>query len=307
MKKIATLGVAAAFAVLATPAQAADYEPYQGQIAGLVGHVGGSIGFGRVKEVDDFINNDEDQANPFFGRLDGSAGFRTRSWLFGIEANARYDDFSSTDDFDDDEDPEWQWSFTGHVLHDWTSDTRVGLFGQYGDTRPQDGDKDDAYDYFLVGVEAQTFLSPDVVIFGQAAFGDKVRDGQDDGEAFFEGFVLRTGLTYFPTMYTALTADFEFAGSDNYIDSSDPGRHFGASLRGKTQIVESMPLFFTYEASFTYTSGTDEGEQVEEWAGAVGIEIPFGATTVKSQWTDGFGIGAPRLPLRASAWTEYID
>ena len=78
-------------------------------------------------------------------------------------------------------------------------------------------------------------------------------------------------------------------------------------LSGKTQITEDMPLFLTYEGSYTHISGTDEGEQIDEWAGAIGIEIPFGAQTVRSQWTDGVAIGAPRLPVRASAWTEYID
>jgi len=305
MKKLTTTSaMALALAISANSAMAADFKPYNEQIAGILGHVGGAVGGNYVEEVDGGTN---DEATVFFGRADASVGFRTQSWLFGVEGEVRYDDFQSASDFDDDEDPEWQWTVTPHFLYDVSSATRIGLFGQYGDNLPQDGDEGDSFDHYLIGIEGQTFLADNVVVFGQLAFGDKITDGQDDQEGFNNGIVVRTGLTYFATEFTALTADFEFAGSENYIDSSDPGRHFGASIGGKTQISEDMSLFFTYEASYTHINSTDESEQADELAFAVGIELPFGAKSLRSQWTDGMAIGAPRLPVRASALTEYID
>lgn len=118
---------------------------------------------------------------------------------------------------------------------------------------------------------------------------------------------MRSGLTYFMTDSNAINADFEFAGSRNYIDSSDPGRFYGFTLSQEFAVSQSMPLFAEYGVSYSHISGTDEGEQVDEWFLFAGIKYTFGQATVRDRWTNGLAIGSPRLPVRGSAWTEYID
>ncbi|MBC8037887.1 MAG: hypothetical protein H7X89_11800 [Rhizobiales bacterium] len=122
-----------------------------------------------------------------------------------------------------------------------------------------------------------------------------------------DGFVLRSGLAYFATDATTLIADAEFAPSKDYIDNNDPGRHFGFSLSGETLVSDSMPLYLTYGGSCTHINATDEGEQYDEWTAMVGLDLAFGAGAPKERWTNGMAIGAPRLPVRASAWTEWVD
>ncbi len=56
-----------------------------------------------------------------------------------------------------------------------------------------------------------------------------------------------------------------------------------------------------------YLSSTDESESNDEIALSIGLKYVFGADTPRERWTNGIGYGGPRLPVRASAWTEYFD
>ena len=58
----------------------------------------------------------------------------------------------------------------------------VGGFIGYTDTRPQDNDKEDAYDALILGISGQNFFADNVLIFGQVSASDKVRDGEDEKE-----------------------------------------------------------------------------------------------------------------------------
>lgn len=273
------------------------------------GQLGLALGINDATEADKGGSNDA--ATVFFIQPEASGGYRTGDWMFALQGNYRYDDFGSSDNTDglsDDEDPEKQWTFTAHVLHDLDSKTRVGGFFQYGDTLPQDGDGDDAYDLYLIGAQAQTFLADNVVVFGQVALGDKNRDGGEATEGFNGGYVMRAGLGHFLSERTTLVFDTEFAGSRNYIDSNDPGRFFGVALSGETLYSDEAPLYVTYGVHYTHISSTDEGDNMDEIAASIGVAYRFGdSTTGRAQFTDGIGIGAPRLPTRASAFTEWVD
>lgn len=297
-----------ALVISAGAAFSADSERSVDPYYGFVGHMGVSAGANYTYEVDTSPLADDGTLG--FGQIDGSLGYKGGAWMLGAEAAVRYDDFQSTDSLDgfrDYENPEWQGNVTGHFLFDLSASTRIGAFSQYGDTLPQDGDKDDAYDYYLVGLEAQTFLADNVLVFGQAGIGDKIRDGEDENEGFVNGFVLRSGIAYFATDATTLIADAEFASSKDYIDDNDPGRHFGFAISGETLMSEGMPLYLTYGGTYTHINSTDESEQVDEWTAMVGLDLVFGAVAPKERWTNGMAIGAPRLPVRASAWTEWAD
>ena len=106
-------------------------------------------------------------------------------------------------------------------------------------------------------------------------------------------------MNYDFTSNTTFNFDFEIGASENYIDSSDPGRFFGVTIGGQTKIMSDSPLYATYFARYDHISGTDESDAVDETQFGVGLRYAFGGGSNL--------IGSPRLPVRASAWTEYID
>lgn len=275
-------------------------QPHQSRFMGHIGVLGG------INHA--YYVEDEADGETFgFGQLDASLAMRFGRVVVGGEGALRYDDFQSTDEFSDGESPEWQGHITGHLLYDLTTSSRLGVFGQYADTRAQDVESSDNYNVYVLGLSAQSFLADNVLVYGQLGYGDKGRDGQDDGEGFSGGPVARAGLTYFFNDDHALTADFEFAATKSYIDGDDRGRFHAVTLSGESKVAANLPLFATYGASYTHINSTEEGDSVDEWQLFAGLKWTFGQDTVRSRWTDGLAIGSPRLPVRASAWTEYLD
>jgi hypothetical protein len=68
-----------------------------------------------------------------------------------------------------------------------------------------------------------------------------------------------------------------------------------------------MPLFFTCFGRYDYINSTDEGDSLNEMQVGIGLRYYFGADSPRGAARKGLSIGMPRLPTRASAWTEYID
>ncbi|MGB0921490.1 MAG: hypothetical protein ACPG1C_09250 [Alphaproteobacteria bacterium] len=262
----------------------------------------------NVSEVDGGSSVDSDMPLFVIGEVSGAYRLNDQ-WTLGAEGSVRKDWFDDgcSDCFGDDEDPDYQFQGTAHALYNVNVDTRIGTFFQYADTRPQSGDSDEAYNLYMVGIEGQHFIAPDFVVFAQAGFGDKLRDGEDDGEGFVEGYAFRTGGAYFWDEHTTIEGEIEFGGSSQYIDSSDPGRHFAVGLSVSHRIMKEHPVFLTTGMGYNYSSGTDEGEQVEELQFGIGLRFLFGATNEQDRWRRGVAIGAPKTPVRGSAWTEYID
>jgi len=63
--------------------------------------------------------------------------------------------------------------------------------------------------------------------------------------------------------------------------------------------MEDTPLYANYFARYDYLSATDEGDNIDEVQFGVGLQYAFGGGSNL--------ISSPRLPTRASAWTEWID
>jgi hypothetical protein len=185
-------------------------------------------------------------------------------------------------------------------------DTRLGVFGGYGLTVPQDEDMADAYDVLTFGLEAQHFISENLMAYGQLGWGEKLRDGQDSDEAFNGGPVARLGVSYFATKTSALTLDLEVAGTSKFVDEGDDGRFYGATLSYQQLVAQDLPLYLTCFGRYDLIDGTDDGT-VEEWQLGFGLRYFFGAGSPQDAARKGLSIGTPRLPTRASAWTEYLD
>jgi hypothetical protein len=60
-------------------------------------------------------------------------------------------------------------------------------------------------------------------------------------------------------------------------------------------------------ARYTMIDATTESDFVEEVEFGVGLKLVFGAGTPREAARAGRSIGTPDLPLRASAWTEFLD
>jgi len=270
----------------------------------IVGHLGISAGYNGVREFDG--SSQLDDGDVWFAAVDGSITipFAT-TWLITLDAYARYDDFESADNIDSDEDPEWEYTLGGHLLYQFTPDTRAGLLVGYGDTRPQDNDRGDAYDVWMVGGELHHFISDDLMFYTQFGYAFKGRDGQDDDEGYSGGLFGRVGATYFIGERSTLNLDVEFAGTTNYSDD-EHGRFFGGTLSYLQQLGDSSPLYFTCFGRYDHINGLDEGG-VDEWQVGIGLRYVFGAGSQRDAARKGASIGMPRLPTRASAWTEYID
>jgi len=266
---------------------------------GVVGEIGLGLGWNWIDE------DDGDGASVYLSTINGSVAFPVGNfYIFALDAYARYDDFSDDADFDSNEDPEFEYSFGAHFLRDMSADTRLGFFTAYGDTRPQDWDKDDSYDVLMGGVEYQHFVSDKLLLFTQLGYGRSLRDGEDSTEAFGEGgFISRAGGTYFVNEQTALTLDFEAAFAAHYVDSDDAGLFYGVTLGGETQLSEGSPLYLTYFARYDFIDATDDG-WIEDVQAGVGIKYLFGAGSSKEAARAGKSIGTPRMPIRGSAWTE---
>ena len=295
--------LAVGIASAGTVTETAPVEP--SNESGIVGHIGLSTGMNFVRETQ---GSSPDEGDIWFGALDASITVPLgASWLAAFDGYARYDDFQSEDDFDSDEDPDWEYMLGGHFLMNVAPDTRAGLFFGYGDTRPQDGDSSDAYDVWMIGFEGHHFLTEDLMVYAQLGYGFKGRDGDDDDEGFNEGLIGRVGAAYFMSERSTINFDLEMSGVDNYIDSDDPGRFFGVTLNYQYQLSETLPLYFSCFGRYDHINSTDEGDHVDEWQVGIGIKYVFGAGSQRDATRKGASIGLPRLPTRASAYTEYID
>lgn len=267
-----------------------------------VGDVGLTFGY---TSVDD---GEGAEAGVGFAAVDGSFSFQVAPGiLLGFDANARLDDLGSDPNFNDSEDPKAQYAIGVHALWDMGSDTRLGGFLAYGDTVSQDQSTGDEFDYYLVGLEAQHFVTNDILGYAQVGLGGKVRDGDDDEEGFLDGKALRIGATYFAGENSAFTLDLEFGSASPYIDGDDDGVFFGATVSGETRLPTAAPLSATYFLRYDQIDATTEDDEIAELQVGVGLRFLFGATSPREAARAGRSIGTPYLPSRASAWTEFID
>ena len=284
----------------------------------IVGHIGLDGGLNFAKEVDG-LNGFTDKASVPFSGLNLSITLPKRNnFLMTVDGDFRWDGFKNSGDFTENEDPFWQYNVGFHVLKQFNDDSRAGVFVNYGATQNQgDVHTDDNerakrpnYDVLMGGFEAHHFLYDDLMLYTQVGYGQKLREG-DSGERQTEGFagglVSRWGATYFMSETSSFNVDLEFSTTYNYIDSSDPGRFFGTTLTYKTQPWEDSPMIMSLFGRMDHISSTDEGDSVEEWQLGFGMKYYYGAGSQMEAARKGASLGMPRLPTRASAWTEWID
>ena len=273
----------------------------------IVGHIGLDGGFNFAKEGEG-SNNFTDKASVPFSGLNLSITLPKRNnFLMTVDGDFRWDGFKNSGDFDSNEDPFWQYNVGFHVLKQLNEDSRAGVFFNYGDTKSQDEPAEEEYNVLMGGFEAHHFLYDDLMLYTQIGYGHKGRDGDQKNEGFAGGLVSRWGATYFMSETSSFNVDLEFSSTYNYIDGSDPGRFFGTTLTYKTQPWEDSPMIMSLFGRMDHYSSTDESETMDEWQLGFGMKYYYGAGSQMEAARKGASLGMPRLPTRASAWTEWMD
>ena len=272
--------------------------------SGIVGHFGLSTGANFLRGGDGVENS----ARVGFGVIDGSITIPVfQKDLLTLDAYARKDKFESDSDFDSAEGPKSEFSLGAHYLRQITEDTRAGFFAAYSDTRPQDGDKSDAYNLLIYGLEAHHFLSDDLMLYGQFGSGFKLREGAEDENGFDNGIFVRAGASYFPDKISSITLDVELAYTGEYIDGDAAGHFYGTTLSYQRLITDDMPLYFTCFGRYDVFESPDDDAFMDEFQVGIGFRYYFGAESPQGAARKGLSIGTPRLPTRASAWTQALD
>ncbi|CAI8281945.1 MAG: Uncharacterised protein [Opitutia bacterium UBA7350] len=285
-------------------ADSSNHESISENSAKLSGYFGASLARNYLREND---GNNPDNVNASETRFDAGFSYALNGYTTILSGSYRDTNFSSSNDFDNGEDPDWQYGVGLRFLKELNKDTKLGFLVSYDDTRSQNEPIRDEYDVLLTGVEFQKFLHENIFIGVQFGVADKVRDGQDVDEGFNNGLFGRFVGSYFFSKHSLLTIDFELAGCKNYIDSSDPGRFFGVGLNYQQQFKDDSPLTFIVYGQFDHISSTDEGDAADELILGIGFQYRFGAESPYALTRSGASLGLPKLPGRASAWTEWAD
>lgn len=269
--------------------------------SGIIGEFGIAAGVNKA-------TIETDEANPWFTQLDGSVTLPVlENKLLIFDAFARYDDFESSGNISNGEDPAWEFSIGSHFLQQFTEDTRAGFFLGYGDHLMQDKGINNSYNVLMGGIEVQSFVREDLMLYTQLGYATKGRNGEDDDEGLDNTLIGRVGGSYFPTETSSISLDFQAAHNDSYIDGNDSGRLYAALLSYERLLNTETPIYLTCFGQYNFFDTTTEGDTAREWQVGLGLRFYFGANSPKDAARKGMSIGIPSLPTRASAFTESLD
>ncbi|WP_341368880.1 hypothetical protein [Yoonia sp. BS5-3] len=272
----------------------------------LQGTVGLQIGANRVAEYD---QPTPELSTVGAATLNGRFAYQPNdTMIYAGDFFLRYDDFANgtQGDFTDNEDPELRGQIGLQALYALTDATRAGGFFSYADQRSQSQDIADEYDTWLLGLTAQTDLSDAFLGYAQLAHGSNTK-GDDAGEGFNAGSVVRGGLVYFASDALIIAADLQLAGTPNYIDDDDLGYFNSFELMAEMQLGQSLPLTTEFGLRRSVITSSDEDDHLSEIEAFVGVNYNFGGASLTDKWRNGVAYGTPDLPARASAWTEWAD
>lgn len=286
---------------------AADVESPISLVNSNVGHLSVTSGLNAVRDLEDGQSNDENVA---FLDVDGSFSLAVSDDMSLIVDGMFRKDFFGGSQFDlsagpdDVESLDWQFMVGGHWLANVGEASRVGVMGGYGDSSNAENE---SYSLMILGVEGQTFIDSNLMVYAQAGWGDQISGDQSD-QGFQNGVFGRIGVTYFVADHTALNMDIEHARVAEYIDGSDAGRFTSVALNGETVLpFEEAPLSILYRAGFNNLDATTEGDKAKEWEVGLGLKFAFGVTSPREAALAGGSLGMPSLPIRASHYTSTLD
>lgn len=197
------------------------------------------------------------------------------------------------------------WLAGGHAS--WRDPSRglIGVFGAagYGLQTGFDNSRDYEIGYML-GAEGQVYFN-DITLYGQAGYGNFESDNEPEG--FIEGWFLRGVGRWFPSDDSLLEAELSYGHTRQFVDGVDDGEIWNWGLQGVMRVSEALPLYATAGYRGGHYDATTAGDDGSEHMVMVGVNVLFGANSLKDNDRLGATLDLPRLPARSAPWGEGLD
>jgi len=267
------------------------------------GYIGLTGGYGSV------VNPDSLPGEGGYGTIDAAVSFGLGNNRGVIEGSIRFDAYQPDEIFGF-EPPDYSLEIGGHYLATLSNGMTLGGFAAYG-AAPHDGfDPALNYQVAYVGAEIIKPLGANVVLFGQVGYGTSLELSADNGgpitsAGFYNGYFVRAGASYTGLGATVLTLDMEYAATEQYESSDEPGEMWTVALGGQTPVAMGGKLVATYEVRYGVFDAVTDPDMISETTVELGVRYMFGGSTAKDLLDAGM-IGLPYLPLRASTWTTAV-
>ncbi|MFN3714357.1 MAG: hypothetical protein ACK4SX_11930 [Alcanivoracaceae bacterium] len=156
----------------------------------------------------------------------------------------------------------------------------------------------------LAGLEAQRYMG-NVTLYGQAYYSDFVLYDSGSTRQQVRGFLGSAAARYFPAEDTMLELGIGL-GSSRHYNESDRGDFSSASFKAKQRVSKANPVYASLTLRTAKIDNTTRDSIGYESSVLVGVEVLFGATSLKDNDRRGATLDTPILATQAAAWNEEL-
>ncbi len=265
----------------------------------------GSFGFIGLAAVYGYAENPND--NEAFSSvapvLEGAYAFILNNGAaIVVDGMLRSDNYDN--DITDNEDALINYQASVHYLRGVGSSLRVGGFVGYG-VAPF-VDTNEVYQVGFAGATALYNTSANLALFGQLAYGTSFDPDAMSSAGFYNGGVVRAGVIYSGFSFATIRAEAEYAFTEEYEDSDEPGEMWTIAVTGESAIPAVDNLYVSYGVRYAGFDAITDPDYVNEASAKVEVKYMFGGGTPERFTEIGY-VGSPYLPLRGSFWTPAMD
>ncbi len=306
MKQLYTTSALALAAFSAATAATAGSPPFVPPAAiAEVAPQSNSFGYIGLGAVYGFAENPEDgdAFSAFAPVLEGAYAFTLGNGAaIVVDGMLRFDSYDN--DITDNEESLLNYQASVHYLHGLRNNLRIGGFAGYG-VAPFEDDNE-VYQVGFAGITALYNTSDNLAIFGQAAYGTSFDADAMSSAGFFNGGVLRAGVIYSGLSFATIRAEAEFAITEEYEDSSEPGEMWTIGVTAESAIAAVQNLYVSYGVRYGSFVAINDSDFIQETSASLEVKYMFGGATPDRFAEIGY-VGSPYLLLRGSYWTPAMD
>lgn len=262
------------------------------------GYIGGTVSYGSAVNP-----NDNDESTSISPSIEGAYVFALGNGAsIVVDAMARMDNYDPAMTDNEVSMPQYQANVS--YLQPLSEKLIIGGFIGYGMAPFEDSNE--RYQVGTVGGSAVYMVSDATSIFAQAGYGTSFNPAAMNSSGFYNGYFIRAGAIY--TGFEALTirAEAEYAASEEYEDSSEPGEFWSVAIIGESDLAAVENLSITYGLRYASFNALNDPDFAQETTASLGVKYMFGGGTTEKFRNIGY-LGTPYLPLRASFWTPEMD
>jgi len=263
------------------------------------GFIGATVFYGSAL-------NSSDSSSPYDAlsySVDGAYAFVLGNGA-AIVADATVQISGYDDNITGNEPSQPQYQASVHYLHPLNSGLILNAFAGYGMAPFEDGNED--YQVGFVGGGAYYKTSDTLAVFGQAGYGTSFDEAAMSSGGFYNGVFVRAGVEFSGLGNTILRGEVEYASTEVYEDSSEPGDMWAVGISGETAIGAIENVVATYGVRHGFYDALNDSDDVAETSISVGAKYMFGGGSSQGFADIGY-VGTPYLPLRASFWTPEMN